>query len=284
MENLLSRTLAWAQKESPIKVVIQLGSHMTGMSDAYSDYDLALFCSSFEDFFNDEKWLSELGKIWVCVHETTRWGNKTYPVLLIILEGVEKLDLTFYDRDVLQEILNSPTPPGEYNRGYKVLLDKDSLTTSMPLPSYKENPAGKPSQQEFERVIKEFWFEVHHVAKYLKREDLWAVKFRMGLINDHFLLKMIEWNEEAKRNWESLVPPLGKRMRSWVGPATWEALYKVFAHFDSQDSWKALMHTIELFRTLARDTAQRLGYSSLDDLDAHMSWYIKTLREPNKSG
>lgn len=112
------------------------------------------------------------------------------------------------------------------------------------------------------------------MAKYLKRKDLWSVKFRSGFINDHFLLKMIEWNEQAKRNWETKVPPIGKRMHSWVGADTWKALHHIFAHFDSRDSWNGLKHTVELFRKLAIDTAQGLGYSYPQDLDQNIMGFI----------
>ncbi|MDE3046301.1 MAG: aminoglycoside 6-adenylyltransferase, partial [Verrucomicrobiota bacterium] len=138
------------------------------------------------------------------------------------------------------------------------------MTALMPKATHKESAGKKPSEQEFQRVINEFWFEVHHVAKYLKREDLWSVKFRSGSIYDNFLLKMIEWNEQAKRNWESQLPPLGKRMRSWVDADTWKALHQIFAHFDSSDSRRGLLHLIELFRKIATDTAKRLGYTQRD--------------------
>ncbi len=273
-QSILDRIVEWAQNEKAIKAMILQGSYAAGMADAYSDYDLAIFCSAYELYIKDERWLSKIGNVWVCVYEKVEKGDKTFPTRLVIFDGGVKVDFAFYTMDVLADLARARPLPDEYTRGYTVLIDKESLTTSMPPATHKERPGAKPSEQEFQTVIQEFWFEVHHVAKYLKREDLWSAKFRSGSIQDHFLLKMIEWNEQAKRNWESQVPPLGKRMHSWVDADTWKALHQVFAHFDSRDSWQGLIHTIELFRKLATDTAKRLGYSYPHDLDKNITNFI----------
>ena len=61
--------------------------------------------------------------------------------------------------------------------GYNVLVDKDLLANKLPLPQFKGFRETRPSEAEFHSLIKEFWFEVHHVAKYLYRRDLWSVNF-----------------------------------------------------------------------------------------------------------
>jgi aminoglycoside 6-adenylyltransferase len=277
LETILNRILAWAKAESSVKALILLGSYAARMADEYSDLDLAVFCTTFDPYVTDEKWLSNIAQVWVCVYEKVEYRSKTFPTRLVIFEKGVKIDFSFYTLDVLHDLVRSKSLPDDYNRGYSVLIDKESLTASMPKAVYKEQQAHRPSQEEFLRITNEFWFEVHHVAKYLKRNDLWSVKFRSGSIYDNFLLKMIEWNEEAKRNWASQVPPLGKRMQSWVDAETWHALHKAFAHFDSRDSGQALSHMIELFRKLAVDTANRLEYSYPYDLDKNMSQFAGTI-------
>ncbi|MBD3231473.1 hypothetical protein GF322_02305 [Candidatus Dependentiae bacterium] len=67
------------------------------------------------------------------------------------------------------------------------------------------------TMKEFYECIDDFWFEVYHVAIYLARQDLWLAKFRDNDIK-RFLLKMIEWNEGSKHNWNYETNSLGKRM------------------------------------------------------------------------
>ena len=88
---------------------------------------------------------------------------------------------------------------------------------------------------------------------------------------------MIEWNEEARRHWETRVPPFGKRMAHWVDKETWQDLHTIFGRFNSQDSWKALFATMNLFRKLATDTAQWLGYHYPLETDQVISAYVQKL-------
>lgn len=274
---LLSKVLQWAQHEESIKAIILTGSHAAGSADPLSDYDLALFCTSFDSYTTNEAWLTEISNVWVCVNESIHQYGKQFPTRLVIFDGGLKADFAFYTLDILHALVQSQNLPADYNRGYEVVLDKDSLCTSLPKASGQEYPAQIPSQEEFLRIVKEFWFEVHHVAKYLKREDLWSVKFRMNGIQDNLLLKMIEWHEEANSNWERRVPPLGKRMHSWVEERTWRDLHHVFAHFDAKDSREALLKLIVLFRRLSVDASIKLGYPYPYAMDRHLTDFVDSL-------
>ena len=108
--------------------------------------------------------------------------------------------------DVLGQITKSSSLPDDYNLGYKILLDKDDRAARMPLPQFE---VGRPSEKEFHEVIKEFWFEVNHVGAYLKRRDLWSVKFRAWAAHN-FLLRMVEWHVQADNGWCCSTPPIGK--------------------------------------------------------------------------
>lgn len=273
MDFLLNHIVKWAEAEISIKALVLIGSRATETSDQYSDFDLAVFCSTYESYINDEKWLSKIAPLWVCVHEKVTFFGKTFPTRLAIFEKGVKVDFAFYTLDILHDLVKCKLLPEDYNRGYVVLHDKDGLASRMPKATFKANPAQKPSEEEFLRIINEFWFEIHHVVKYLKRGDLWSAKFRSWSIYENFLLKMIEWHKEAKLHWTHPVPPLGKRMHSWVDEQTWISLHKVFAHFDREDSVQALRHLMDLFRALAVETANRLAYPYPHELDKKMSLF-----------
>ena len=274
---LIDLTIKWAQKESPIRAIILQGSRAAGTQDKVSDYDLAVFCSSDELYTQSEAWLSSIGHVWICVHEKIQWKAREIPTRLVIFEGGTKVDFAFFSIKDLLDLTKASALPDEYNRGYSVLLDKDSVAGSMPQPTNKEPAAEKPMKKEFLRVIEEFWFEAYHVAVYLKRLDLWSVKFRSNAMHG-FLLQIIEWHSEARDGWLQKSPPLGKRMSSWIDQPTRDALQGVFAHFDAGDSWKSLLHTIDLFRRLAKDVAERLKFNYPESMDQHISVFIKSLR------
>lgn len=263
----------WAQEEPLVRAVILVGSRARKQEvDRFSDYDLSIFCESHQPYTQEEQWLSRIGKVWACVHEKMLWGQHVFPVRLVIFEGGVKADFAFYPLEFLHALAKAPLLPPEYDRGYQILADKDGVAKRMAKPR-EQLICSKPEQEEFQRIAREFWFEAYHVAKYLVREDLWSVKFRANSMNA-FLLKMIVWREEAKREWKEL-PAHGKRMRSWVDERTWQSLFEVFAHFDRQDSWRALFYTMGLFREVALETAERLGYEYPQEVDQNITGFAR---------
>ena len=113
----------------------------------------------------------------------------------------------------------------EYNLGYEILLDKDGLTSNLQPATYEYPHTQKPTQEEFDLVLKVFFFEAFKEAKSLMREDLWHVKIRDWSVKKR-LLKMIEWHEKAKHCWNYDTNCDAKRMAFWVSPEIWK---KVFA-------------------------------------------------------
>ena len=268
----------WAEKENVIKTIILIGSRANkDITDELSDYDFSVFCETYEPYIKSDEWLSSLGDVWVCVHETRVCSGKIFPTRLIIFEGGIKVDLSFFTLDILQDLISKPYLPEEYNVGYSILLDKEGFAKNFPKPF--ASIIKKPTRLEFQNVIQEFWFEAYHVAKYLKREDLWSVKFRLGLINDNFLLKMIEWNEQGKRNWKSSFHPTGKNMHLWVSEMTWKEIKGIFASFSISSNWEALLNTISLFRRLAIETGEILNFPYLQELDNNLSDFILKLHK-----
>lgn len=89
---------------------------------------------------------------------------------------------------------------------------------------------------------------------------------------------MIEWHAQAKHSWDYDTLYLGKHMKSWVDEDVWWALYHTFAHFDQGDSWNSLLATVDLFRRLAIETADRLGFVYPDGVDRNITGYVLHLK------
>jgi len=93
-----------------------------------------------------------------------------------------------------------------------------------------------------------------------------------------FLLKMIELHAQAENDWRYSTPPIGKRMSAWVYKDLWKDLHVIFAHFNAEDSWKALFYTMELFKRLTAETAQSLRLGSMEKLSENRMGFITTLK------
>ena len=53
----------------------------------------------------------------------------------------------------------------------------------------------------------------------------------------------------------------GRFLEEWADVRAVESLPVIFAHYDEEDIWRALMATMDLFRWLAVESAELLGYS-----------------------
>ena len=242
--------------------------------NAGSDLDIEIFAQTPNTYADSDSWMSEVGDVWLYLPLETDDG---YPTRLVIFAGGAKVDFTLYPMEVLNERTRTRILPELYERGYQVLLDKDGLASQLPRPSSTPPSMKPPSEHEFTALVEEFWFEAYHVAKYLRRQDLWAAKFRDWGVKE-LLLKMIEWYEKALHGWDYDTWHLGVRMQEWVAPQVWQDLTEAFAHFDAPDSWRALEATMNLFRRLAKEASGRLGYRYPQEVDDHLSGYIATLR------
>lgn len=67
----------------------------------------------------------------------------------------------------------------------------------------------------------------------------------------------------------------GKRIQEWAGKETWAELNNCFAHFDAGDSRRALIATINLFRNIAMETGERLGYCYPANVDKNATIFCK---------
>jgi len=277
MKNMEQKLIDWGQANPEIKALLLVGSRaQENRADELSDYDVSVFMENIPSFIKDDQWISQFGKVWICVHEYKEWEDQSFPTRLVIFDGGIKVDISFWPTDLLKRWNQGHSMPNEFQAGFKVWVDKENLTQNLPKHIKPFTP--KPTQQMFDTVIQEFWFEAYHVAKYLKRNDLWSALFRLGLLRDHFLLKMIEWNEQARSNWTVLLHSNGKNLQSWVCPETREAIQHIFAHFDRSDCCDALKHAIELFRKISAETAAMCSFT-LSELDQTMTEYIFNMRD-----
>ena len=95
-------------------------------------------------------------------------------------------------------------------------------------------------------------------GKHLRRGELWAAK-TVGVDGGmkSLLLHMIGWHARAGGRGGRVED--GRHLEEWADPAVVEELAGVFAHYDEDDLWRASLATMNLFRRLATETAERLG-------------------------
>lgn len=269
-DRILTGVVVWANTDPNVRGLVLVGSRARSqMADELSDIDVQVYAISHERYTRDEAWLSQFAPVWVCVCDEYVENNVRVPTRLVIFDQGVKVDFAFYSAAMMTGLSSDGRPR-------QVLLDKDRVVEGTGRELSGEMPPELPAVEEFGRVVKEFWFEAYHVAKYLSRGDLWLAKSR-DYAAKQLLLRIVEWHALAELKWNQGVDDEGKNMQSWVSADVWEDLHSAFARFDAADSWRALIRTNKLFRRLAVETAQALGFEYPSEVDRNISEFIGKL-------
>lgn len=274
----LNNVLQWLDRQNEVRAVLLTGSRAIQPADDLSDYDLAIFGNDFSFISNDD-WLGKIAGYLVCVHDSFLQDEYLIPTRLVIFNTTFKIDFSFHPPQLLQAWQQKL--PDAYNIGYRVLLDKDGLTASMPEPAYEGFNISKPDKQAFQRNVHEFWFEVHHVVKYLSRADLWIAKSR-DWATKQFLLEMLLWEHAIAKNWKFAPKSDGSGMQKWINSEDWNELDKCFGKFNVTDSFESLENTVRLYRKAAHKVAASLGHPYNEDLDREMTSFMQVRKSQAK--
>lgn len=159
-----------------------------------------------------------------------------------------------------------------------MLMDKDNLMMStllaLPIPA---RPLQPPSSQTFLEVVNDFWFHAAWTAKKLQRGEIWIAKSCCDNYLKILLLRMVEWEAGAVNGWEFNIWFNGRFLEEWALPKTQEELRQVFAYYDTEDIWRALTATMEIFRRIAREIANHLAYPYPVNSDEQVSEWISLI-------
>ena len=275
-EKMLEKILQWAKENDSVKLIIQTGSfaRKDNSADDLSDLDLEIFVNNVERYSSSNNWIKEIQNYWVILPLVNTVGD---PTRLVIFDDGIKVDFTLNKVEDFHKIIEKQSDDNYFNKGYKVIIDKDNLTENFKPPTFKSQFTPKPTQEEFTALIEEFWFEAYHIPKYLKRNSLWIVKFRNWTMKQ-LLLRIIEWYEKSIHGWDYDTWDNGVRMEKWAEKDLYEEFNNIFAHFDKEDSMKALEAMLSLFRKVGKETATNLNLSYPKEVDKNITSYINSLK------
>lgn len=256
---LLNNIRTWAEGEQSIKAAIISGSLVRNdhPGDDFADLDLEIFCDDPNNLVKNNLWMENISNVWVWIPEKS---NEGYPARLVIFEGGYKVDFTFSPLEKLEKWINNQELPDALQTGYQFIIDRNNYSLRLKTPTYTQPVTAKPSQDEFLAVVNEFWFEAWHVAKYIKRNDLWLVKFRDNGVLKEDLLKMIEWHSLAKHDWNINVWYGGHYISEWADPDIYSSVHTIFGTFDRDSSKKALEACADLFIRVSREVVDKLNF------------------------
>lgn len=278
----LDKLVAWGNAHLSIRAMLLTSSRArpNGPVDILSDYDVILVVTDAERFGRDDVWLSDYGEPMV------RWGDQDELHSLttyfrgVLYEDQVKIDYTVWPVPLLKRIVAEHELLDEFDAGYRVLLDKDQLTSELPPPSYRAYIPARPTAAEYQALIEEFWWDTTYAAKSLWRDELVFAKrcldYKMKI---EVMRRMLEWRVEIAHDWSVRPGVFGRGLQQHLPADIWSALKSTYVGPAIENNWDALFRATMLFRRVAQEVGAALGYTYPQRLDDRVSAYLDAIRQ-----
>ena len=275
-EQLIERFIRWAQTQPDIRAAVIVGSRarVDHPVDEWADLDLIVIATDPERYLSTTDWLYNIGNPWLTFLERTATGDETEH--RVLFEGGLDVDFVLLPRERVQQVIQEAPVADIIPRGMRVLLDKDGIVAQLTPPPAETPSSCPPAQPEFLEVINDFGYHAVWTVKKLRRGELWTAKGCCDSYMKWLVLRMMEWHARAANGWDYDTWYGGRFLEQWAEPRVLEALRDVFAHYDEEGIWHALLATMDMFRWLATETAEQLGYPYPTVADECVTEWVRT--------
>lgn len=287
-EKLIERFVSWAEKETTISSAVVIGSRARTdhPADEWADLDVIVVTRDPALLLAQPDWLDDIGNpVVTFIEDTSSEGEKERRVLFDNGLDVDFSVIPYNKIEMMLQPQVFAQVVGEmsniFGRGVRVLLDKDGQIKQLDqlVSLAQAAPTQLPSETNFLQVVNDFWYHTVWTARHLRRGELWWGGSGLnGRLRD-LLFIMMEWQARALRgpNYDTWFR--GRFLEEWADPRAVQALKDVLAHYDTEDTWRALQAMMELFRWLAMETAERWGFAYLAEGDEFTTRLTRELYE-----
>jgi aminoglycoside 6-adenylyltransferase len=253
--------------------------------DLFSDYDVILVLQSIEPFYVDRTWLEVFGPVLAVYRDPLINDNgQQRSAYVVQYQTGLKIDFNLWPVELLQRVTANEDLPPEFDAGYKILVDKDHLTTALTSPTYAAYIPTPPTEIRYMELIEGFFLDTTYVAKFLWRDDMMAAKHILdNSLKQEHLRPMLEWHTEIDHQWKLKPGPYGRRLKQHVRPDLWAELECTYCGPGIEENWEALFRTIALMRRVATDVGQHLGYTYPQELDQRVMDYLSRVRRLDRT-
>jgi aminoglycoside 6-adenylyltransferase len=283
--DILPTLTQWAAAQPLIRAVLLTSTKAIpdAPTDALSDYDVILIMQDIHPLVADRSWLSDFGDVlvvyWDPIHPNPVFGIDQCGNVTQYADGL-KIDFTFWPVALFQQIAAAPELDAELDAGYRVLLDKDQLTATLRPPTGTAYIPTPPTHTDYQTLINDFLTDAPYVAKCLWRDELLPAKWCLDYDMKHiYLRQLLEWRMEIDHGWSVPAGNLGKGLKKRLPAHIWAQVEQTFVGARLADNWVALAHTLALFRQVAVEVGEHLGYTYPHDLHERVAAYVEYIKQ-----
>ena len=130
------RVVRWCGAHDLVRAAILTSTQAIGSGrDKFSDLDIILVLRDIRPLSEHREWLSDFGDVLAAWRDTTALKHDP-PRTCWVTQYVDgsKIDFTLWPIELLREMARSPGLPDQLDVGYRVLIDKDGITSALEPP------------------------------------------------------------------------------------------------------------------------------------------------------
>ncbi|MGK6343646.1 AadS family aminoglycoside 6-adenylyltransferase [Chryseobacterium sp. DT-3] len=263
-EEKLKQIIIWAENNPDVRAVLLTSSLVNPYApvDDFSDLDVELVFENMKEYEADKKWIYLFGEPISMVEENDTYFDGKHAMKMVLYADHVKVDFKLYQKSEFVKEVQEENLPEDWDVGYKVLVDKDNLTKDLKLPTYQSAMIRKPTEQRFQQLMNDFWWDTTYVAKCLKRGDLFYAKFMSeNVIRTDYLVPLIEWYIASFHDWKNITTNKhGRLFRKYLSVELWTRVEATFSGSNINDNWNALYAAADLVHELGTALAQKLDF------------------------
>lgn len=278
---ITDKLVAWAAGQEAVRAMLLTSTRARpgAAVDRFSDYDVVLVVRDVAPFAADHGWVRAFGEVLVAYWDPFPYASEDVSdecgSVIQYVDGL-KIDWSLWPVDLFQRIVAAPELLPELDAGYRVLLDKDGLSRELRPPSYRAYIPARPTPQQFQAAINDFFSDAPYVARCLWRDELLPAKWCLDYDMKHvYLRRMLEWRVQIDHGWSLPAGSLGRGLKRSLPPPLWAELERCYAGAGMAENWAALFATLSFFRRVALEVGAELGYSYPHELDRRVTAFVR---------
>jgi aminoglycoside 6-adenylyltransferase len=277
-QQMMDLILDYASNDERVRAVGMNGSRTNpnAPKDMFQDYDIVFMITDMNSFIADKNWMDCFGnRIIMQTPEDMDLfppeldGNFSY--LMLFSDG-NRIDLTLCPIEKKEN----------WNNGDKlsiVLLDKDHVLPNLPAPTDQDYWVKRPSAAFYADCCNELWWVSTYVAKGLWRQEITYAMDHLNMNVRPMLIKMLEWKVGIDTNFSLSTGKNGKYLERYLPKQNWLALMSTYPEGTYEEVWDALFAILDLFRSTAKEVAERLNYEYPLDDDRNVTAYLMRVQQ-----
>lgn len=280
-EEKLKSIINWSEYNEDVRVVLLTSSLVNPLApvDEFSDLDIELIFENNTQYISDNNWTHHFGNPIAMIAEDEISFDGKHAMKMILYDDHVKVDFKLFSKDKFLEEVRLKELPEDWDIGYKVLIDKEEITKEMQKPSFQVSIIKKPSKEEFQHILNDFWWDTTYVAKCLARDEIFYAKFMSETnIRTEYLIPLIEWHIASKHNWNITTNKYGRLFKKYLNHEMWLKTEQTFSGSNIKDNWKALLAMADLVSEIGTKLSEKLDYEYPFKLEKNIRKYLNELQ------